>query len=138
MKTVGLFTVCLAAAPTLAQEYRVQDPLVSQWLEVKQNRFELQSVNPRGNLCDLEGRLQGRGSHRFYDDGEGCRVDFIFGGKGVRVSIDDAHHQACQQYCGHNTWMDGDYRRLPAVCSDKAEKQMEKRFQAALFLDRAE
>ncbi|MCP2039710.1 hypothetical protein L1281_000280 [Neisseria sp. HSC-16F19] len=131
LKTLGLFTACLAAAPVWAQEYRVQEPLVSQVLEVRQNRFELQSVNPRGNLCHLDGRLQGQGSRRFYQDNEGCSVDFVFGGKGVQVSIDDAHRQACQQYCGHNAWMDGDYRRLPAACSHQAEQRMEARFQAA-------
>lgn len=131
LKTMGLLAAALASAPVSAQEYRVPNPWVSKVLQLKQNQFELQSVNNVGNLCHLDGRLQGQGSRRFYEDREGCRLEFVLTGNKVRVSIPEAHAEACRQYCGHNVWMDGDYERLPAVCSDRAEKRMETRFQAA-------
>lgn len=131
LKTMGLLAAALAAAPVSAQEYRVPDHLNSQVLEIKQNRFTLESVSERGNLCSLEGRFQGQGSRRFYEDGEGCRVEFVLGGNKVRVDIPAAHAEACRQYCGLNAWMGGEYERLPAVCSERAKQRMEARFQAA-------
>lgn len=132
LKNLCLMTACLAAAPALAQEYRVPHPLHTQVLQIDRQRFSLESVNPAGNLCSLEGRFQGRGQHRFYEDGQGCRVEFVLDGKQVEVSIPEGSASACRrQYCGHNAYMEGSYERLPAACSLRGQQRMEARFQAA-------
>lgn len=132
LKAVCLLSACLAATAAWAQEYRVPpDPWSEQVLEIHQDSFQLNTVNRVGNICKLEGRLQGKGRQRFYEDGQGCRVAFVFGSRSVAVKIADASHQACREYCGHNAWLEGDYQRLPAACSHKAEQQVAQRFQAA-------
>ncbi len=126
MKTASI-VLLLAALPAAAQEYQVANSYIMQNLSVENGHFRANSVSFRGNLCDVEGKIV----NNEFRDGEGCVVRFKFDAKGVSVGIDDSARQACQNYCGMNAYFDGDYVKLPAACTDKAQQQTEQRFQAA-------
>lgn len=126
MKIVSVLLLLLAL-PVGAQEYQVANPYSIQTLSVNNGRFHANTVSFRGNLCDVEGKIV----NNVFRDGEGCVVRFRFDAKRVKLSIDDSAREACQNYCGMNAYFDGDYLKLPAACTDQAQRQTEQQFQAA-------
>ncbi|QMT40911.1 hypothetical protein [Neisseria shayeganii] len=136
LKTVYGLAVALAAAPALAgpaQTYQVKDPYQQQHLEIRGNRFDINTVGANSNLCQIDGRFQRQGNRAVFKDGEGCEVRFRF--EHDRVTVDsptEAAATACRHnYCGHNVIFTGEYSRLPAACTDQGIKNSEQRFQVA-------
>lgn len=127
IRFVGSLAILLCTAPAAAQTQVFQT--VGQQLRLTGNRFTIQSISFSGNICDLEGVFQRRGNRAVFDDGQGCRVHFRFHSHGVQVAADE--NDACRQYCGHNAVMSGDYRTLPAACTEAGLAGSERRFLAA-------
>ncbi|MDO4693640.1 MAG: hypothetical protein Q4A62_03305 [Eikenella sp.] len=140
-KTAYCLAVALAAAPALAdsaQAYQVKDPYQQQHLEIRGDRFELNTVGANSNLCEINGRFHRQGNRAVFKDGEGCEVRFRF--ERDRVTVDtptEAAATACRHhYCGHNVVFTGEYSRLPAACTEQGVKNSEQRFQVAYLAGR--
>ena len=126
MKTLALVLLTISVS-AVASEYRVKNAYISKQLTLKQARFDLNTVNHSGNLCQLEGSIQqGR-----WHDGEGCEVRFQFTGNRVNISIPDAAADACRQYCGMNADFVGEYHAVPTACQKQTAAQMEQQFTRA-------
>ena len=73
-------------------------------------RFEMTSIAPGGNLCDMEGvaLMVNARMAAFVDQSSACRALLDFSGGGVSVSTKN-----CADRCGMNAWgtMDGFYSK---------------------------
>ncbi|XXQ67531.1 hypothetical protein ACKLNO_07825 [Neisseriaceae bacterium B1] len=120
----------LAFHTALAQDYRlVNQPLASAELSINAARseFSASSVSARGNLCDLDGKIE----NGVFQDQTGCTIHFRWTKDRVKLDVPEQYADACSTYCGYGATVAGDYRAVPVLCSDKGRDAMERRFQAA-------
>lgn len=127
MKYPTTLLLCLIALPVSAQTYQTHNPFASEMLTIKQSEFIIDTVGASGNLCYLEGQIK----NNTWQDGDGCRIHFRSAWNSISIAIPEKAKAACSTYCGHNTFFDKTYYRLPTACTKQAAVQTEQRFQTA-------
>jgi hypothetical protein len=100
-----------------------------------QRRFALDSTTANGQVCALEGQLEGLAAVTRTQNGPACRLTLSPQGSAWAVNVVDM--EACRQVCGQRAGLEGVYHPLPETCRlparEKARADFRQRFERKEF-----
>jgi hypothetical protein len=87
-------------------------------LQVSGSGFSIETVGGNCHVCSIDGLLSG--NEGFAGEGEtACHFKTTVGPGSVRIETPE-DSEGCRTYCGMRASFNGEYRMLPAACTDKA------------------
>lgn len=115
----GLLTAPAWSAPSLAPgQYLTEGGWGSLQIKpAKKNRqaFNIDTMSPSGNLCQLEGVIR-NAQARLGDDSQGmlCQIRFEANAEGILVDSNQVEN--CRSFCGLNAYFERQYLRAAPIC----------------------